>query len=212
MSYEATSRWHRGEKARREVSACPRPVSLARARARTRTSLRDLRVSPIPRMGVAGPSAAPASQPPAQLRNSTEQSPPEAREECDGSGIACFMRVKAVHTRGRLQTEAWESRPGPTRPSRTARRRRSKTFREGGGTHGPDHHIDRAARRGCARRGRLGILAVSPVTLALSDLPPGRAATLLWIGVRSIRPGGGRDAPVGPSLVGARGRRVRRRE
>ena len=76
--------------------------------------------------------------------------------------------------------------------SREARSDRSETFREGGGKHGPDNRIDRAARRGGARRGRLGILAVAPVTLALSDLPPrgGNQPPSCEVGSAVFAPGG----------------------
>ena len=144
----------------------------ARASARTRPRLRDLGAAPIPRAGVAGPSVAQVSPPPTQLRNSTGQRPPEARGERDGSGIAHVLRVRATPrtvTHGRARG----SRPRPARPPCDARRRRSEIFREGGGTHGSHNYCDLAARRGGARWGRLGILAVAPVVLAAERSAPG---------------------------------------
>jgi hypothetical protein len=137
-------------------------------------ALRGIGAVPKSRVGVAGPSAAPGSPPPTQLPNSTGQSPPEARAERDGSGIASLLRERTVHARGQLQAGAWRSRPGLACPLRDARRRRSETFREGGGTHGPDNHFDRATRGSCTRRGRLGLLAVAQVARGAHSPAPTR--------------------------------------
>ena len=156
-----------GPGSRRPGSPPPR----ARASARPRPRLRELGASPIPRVGAAGPSVAQVSPPPTQLRNSTGRRPPEARGERHGSGIAHVLRVRAAPrtvTHGRARG----SRPRPARPPCDARRRRSEIFREGGGTHGSHNYCDRAARRGGARWGRLGILAVAPVVLAAERSAP----------------------------------------
>jgi len=179
----------------------------ARASARTRPRLRDLGAAPIPRAGVAGPSAAQVSPPPTQLCNSTGQRPPKAREERDGSRIARVLRVRAVSSRTTPTGRSGGSRPGPARPPCGARRRRSEIFREGGGTHGPHNDCDRAARRGGAGRGRLGILAVAPVTvtLAAERSAPG-AARHRPVESECRAPWGARDTRPPPrGRVGARG-------
>jgi len=138
-------------------------------RARSRTDLLVCAACPL---------AVQVLQYPTQRRNSTGRRPPAASGVRDGSGNARFLRVRAVHAHGQRRAGAWGSGRRPARSARDARRRGCETFWVGGGHHGSDNPFDRAARRGGVRRGRLGILAVAPVTLALSDLPPGQPATV----------------------------------
>jgi hypothetical protein len=185
-----------------------RPGSMppwAHARGRTRSALRDLRVSPIPRMGGAGPSGAPMSHYSTQLRNSTGSRPPKVREERDGSRIAHVLRVRAVSPRTTRTGRSGGSRPGPARPPCDARRRRREIFREGGGTHGPDNHFDRGGRIGGAGRGRLGLLAVAWITLAAVCSAPGAARHRSVEWSERLAPWGARDMPPARAPVGARG-------
>jgi hypothetical protein len=87
-------------------------------------------------------------------------------------------RGRAVRTtseaRGRRRAGGRCSGPGKARLAREALRRRSGTFREGGGKHGPDNRIDRAARVVCARWWGLGLLSVAPVARAAQSPAPRR--------------------------------------